>query len=700
MNFKKVLFGLASVTSLAIMAACNNEDQAAEAEKLSMVTFESETMVYSGQEVVLEAKNIPDGYRAEYTNNKGTEKGKYQANCKIYNKKNKVVKELNAILTIDVEPSKEFDDFCDEFFLEYLADDTSAWNVFTIDSSAFGYVVPDDYVPTWYYYEAYTKEDWKEISEYYKEYKDELLAFDTKTLSYAQEYSYDTMYSILDSGTRYYNAEEKYDPLMEIDYIDQFGGYVADFCDTVENYNFYTKQDITNLIALTISTSEAFPTYVNFVKDKYDAGYAYSEYTINEMCSYLNDIINDGDEFYLYNLIENKINSSEFLKADEKASLYSDFATALRNNFYESVVMLNTELSALVGTYTTTTEGYFANYGDDAKALYKYMLEKRLGYNDMNVEEYIKTLDKWLNESNAKINEVVSTYRNWANTPANSKAASEFLKYVNGKSYLTSLRTPDDMIAYLKEFAKTIVYELDSNPEIGFKYMDDSVAQRTQTVAYYRKSALDSDLKESITLNGNLLKKDYDDMLLTIAHEGYPGHLYEYVHCKELGLSNLTTIATNTGHGEGWAMYVEICLIDYIKSAQTTNAAKLYCDYLKYNQMYGYYLNARLDAAINYECWSLDEVTKYFELHDLNVEAAEGFYKRLIEMPTVYASYGYGLGLVYHLHQDAKEKLGESYDEKEFNKNFMSRGWCRLEALEELTEEYVNDVLFINKKSE
>ena len=37
-----------------------------------------------------------------------------------------------------------------------------------------------------------------------------------------------------------------------------------------------------------------------------------------------------------------------------------------------------------------------------------------------------------------------------------------------------------------------------------------------------------------------------------------------------------------------------------------------------------------------------------------------------------------------------KEKLGELYDEKEFNKNFMSRGWCRLETLEELNLNHIS----------
>lgn len=713
MNFKKVLFGLASVTLLVVMVACNNNEttttgdtptlstsSTTSIEEPKVFSFESKTLVYRGEEVVLEAKNIPDGYRVEYTNNKGTKKGKYKANCKLYDQNNNLVEDVNAILTIDIEPSKEFDAFCDEFLLEYFSDDASVWNVFTIDSSAFGYVRPADYVPSWYYYEAYTEEDFKEIYEYYKEYKEDLTAFDTSNLSYTQEVSYDVIYSILESGSRYYNADKHFNPLMEIDYIDQFGGYVADFCDTVENYNFYSKQDIIDLIELTKSTDESFATYVTFVKDKYAAGYAYSEFTVKEMCSYLDDIIKDGDDFYLYSLIDNKIKSSTFLSDSEKSTLSTEFSAAIKDDFFVGVNALKTDLSGLVGSYTTSNEGYFVNYGAESKELYKYMLEKRLGYDNINMEEYIATLDEWLKESKSAINRVIATFTKWSNSQSNANNAQEFRRYINGSKFLTSLKTPEDMIAFLKDFAPTIVYELQSNPEIGFKYMDDSVAKRTSTVAYYRKSALDSTSSESITLNGNQLQSNYDEMLLTIAHEGYPGHLYEYVYSKELGLSNIATVASNTGHGEGWAMYVELCLLEYLESSISSKAGQLYCQYSKFNEMYGYYLNARLDAAINYEGWTLNDVILYFSENDLNVEAAEGFYRTLIEMPTVYASYGYGLGLVYHLHRDARTKLGDLYDEKEFNKNFMSHGWCRLEKLEEIAEEYISDVLYINKVSE
>ena len=53
----------------------------------------------------------------------------------------------------------------------------------------------------------------------------------------------------------------------------------------------------------------------------------------------------------------------------------------------------------------------------------------------------------------------------------------------------------------IKEFAKTIVPELKSNPDIVIKEMDEAAAKVSNAVAFYRKSPLDNTGSEYITLN-------------------------------------------------------------------------------------------------------------------------------------------------------------------------------------------------------
>ena len=300
------------------------------------------------------------------------------------------------------------------------------------------------------------------------------------------------------------------------------------------------------------------------------------------------------------------------------------------------------------------------------------------------IEDYIKELDEGISSYMTSINQVILKLQLLSN-----KEYENFLKYVNGDLKLSNETDPSTILETLKSYASTIVPKFSSDPEIEFSFMDVAVAKITNTVAYYTKSPIDSSLKEYITLNGLYLNNDTDELITTIAHEGYPGHLYEYVYLKELGISNVATLMTNTGHGEGWACYVEEKLYDYLADKSSSKAYKLYCEYSKYNFLVSYLLYARVDAGINYEGWNTTKLASYLNENGFNGDVAEELYDQLIEMPTVYASYGYGSLKMHKYHLEAKNKLKSKYDEIEFNKIILSHGWAGFETLDKLVIDYL-----------
>ena len=248
------------------------------------------------------------------------------------------------------------------------------------------------------------------------------------------------------------------------------------------------------------------------------------------------------------------------------------------------------------------------------------------------------------------------------------------------------------MVEFLKGFAPTIVPELKTDPNIVIKEMDEASAKVSNAVAYYMKSALDNTSSEFITLNPvQLNSSTSNDVLGTLAHEGYPGHLYAYVYSKELGLSNIATIMTSTAHGEGWATYVELKLYEYAKEQSTDNRFNAIMDYLYANQLSGFLLETRLDVGIHYEGWTVEDVAKYLDELGYNSAAAQELFDLLIETPTSYAAYGYGKLTFYNLHERAKNILGAFYDEVEFNAMLLSKGWTSLDILKETYEEYMKD---------
>ena len=85
-----------------------------------------------------------------------------------------------------------------------------------------------------------------------------------------------------------------------------------------------------------------------------------------------------------------------------------------------------------------------------------------------------------------------------------------------------------------------------------------------------------------------------------------------------------------------------------------------------------------------------------------DASGAEDMYRTLIEMPTQYAAYGYGINFFVDIHEYAKDQLGKNYNEIEFNSVLLSHGWCSLGELQELVDEYIADTkhLFSNVEAE
>lgn len=661
------------------------------------VVFEPQNATYDGSVHKIEASNIPEGYHVEYENNEAINQGKYYAVCKVLNQNNEVALTLNALLSIDNTENEEFNEYLDAFFVDYLGNDYLAWNIFTVNPELFGQVRdandPND-LPRWYTYETleegYMAESYTEMQGFYSLLKE----FENENLSYNQRISYKRLDEFFSNELEYYNPENNFNFLMTLRYIDQFGGYAADVGTYMESYSLRSNQDITDMFAYLESLPEAFRSYLLYAGDRAKAGYPISDYTLDEMAGYLNDVLDDGADYYLNSFIKNKIEGCEFLSVEEKNAYCDKVDEYMANYFMPAHQILVDGLADFKGL--CTTEGYYSSYGEVGKALYEYDLRSLLGMPELNVDEYGKYLQKKLSDYNSAINSVVNAINNSYTSDKNTYNA--VMAFLNGGS-MVGIKDPNEMINYLKEFAPTIVPELEVAPNIGIKYMDDSVAKVSNAVAYYMKSALDSDNQEYITLNNYALSTDYNETLATMAHEGYPGHMYAYLYNKELDIANVTKIMTSTAHAEGWATYVQLCLYEYIKThnSMPENAQKgveLYCDYSYYNQLLGYIAYAYFDYGINYAGWSVEDLGKEMDKLSFNSSMAQDLYNTLIEIPTQYAAYGYGMSFMLDLHVDAKQRLGYLYDEVEFNSVVLSNGWCSLSELKRITDEYINETLF------
>lgn len=575
--------------------------------------------------------------------------------------------------------------FADELALALLGDDAYAWNVYSITpEESYGYERGAD--PQWYSYSKPAAAAVRQNKLVFEQCKRDLDRFNPAKFSGADAVTYNALKTTIDSYLAYYGSKYAVDfELFGGSYINSQGGYVADFADMCENYTLRTTRDADDLLAIAESVKDAFATYLTYVDDRADAGYPLYDRTITEMCDFLDNVSEQGDEYYLYGLLDGKIDGANFLTAEQKAAYKTKYKAAIKGGFMVGVAELSEGLNNRKGAVTTLDKAYLASYGAAGKAYYKWLFSNRTGIGNANIETiYNNAIASYYYylEKQSEITSAMDAIRE-----TDGAVYNDFNAYKENEKVLLGITEPSAALEYLTDMAGSIVPVPEIVPEIDFKYMDKTSAEISHTIAYYVKSPLDEqNAKEHITINGVYMEDNKSELLTTLAHEGYPGHLYSHVNSKALGVGLLPSIMSNIAFSEGWAKYVELALLRHIEKASEDKAVKAYCDYSYYSTLSGYIGQLLYDIQVNYLGMGVND---YID-SGIPESSATEIVGSLMENPGIAVPYGYGMYYVLTLHDEAKSALGEKYDEVKYNAALLSEGYApTLPRAKEITKTYI-----------
>ena len=148
-------------------------------------------------------------------------------------------------------------------------------------------------------------------------------------------------------------------------------------------------------------------------------------------------------------------------------------------------------------------------------------------------------------------------------------------------------------------------------PEVGFtiKSVHPSLEEYTAP-AFYLTPPLDDISQNCIYINqskGDTKLKLYT----TLAHEGFPGHLYQNVMERSSGLSSIRSLFGSSGYAEGWATYVEMQSFYYADVDPKVAA------YLQKNQAALLSLYATADMGIHKDGWTLRDTVDFFASYQI-----------------------------------------------------------------------------------
>ena len=200
--------------------------------------------------------------------------------------------------------------------------------------------------------------------------------------------------------------------------------------------------------------------------------------------------------------------------------------------------------------------------------------------------------------------------------------------------------------------------------------------------AFYLTPPIDDIQNNVIYINPKYVD---EEIYTTIAHEGYPGHLYQTVYTSSKNLPLVRSLFGYSGYTEGWATYVEYeYSYGYALDGADINLANL----LKLNMAAIMGLYAQIDMGIHYDGWDLAKVEQYLE--DFGVgdkEAAREIFETMVEEPSNYLSYFIGYLEFLNLREIAQKELGDKFSAKEFHDFLLTTGPAPFYII----EKYMND---------
>ena len=168
------------------------------------------------------------------------------------------------------------------------------------------------------------------------------------------------------------------------------------------------------------------------------------------------------------------------------------------------------------------------------------------------------------------------------------------------------------------------------------------------------------------------------DLYVTMAHEGFPGHLYQTVYTASKELPLIRSLFGYSGYTEGWAQYVEF--MAYEMGGLDENLAQV----LKYNSIAIMGIHAAIDIGVHYYGWGVDEVENFLYSYGLGSrEAAESIFDYVVAEPANYLSYFVGYMEFTELQKKAEETWGEAYSDTRFYDAVLSLGPAPFPLLEE-----------------
>ena len=433
-------------------------------------------------------------------------------------------------------------------------------------------------------------------------------------------------------------------------------------------YRFSTRSDVDHYFLLLEDLPRFFSELAEFEKARAEAGLGFCTEVLSMLCDQCSEFIRRPDKNLLIAGFPDRLNALPDLSSSERAAL------CLRNQnlvFTKVIPAYETLISALSGLSDPSVSPQGLCAFPNGKLCYEALVRQKTG-SDKSIEEIENLLENTFFEN-------LLTMVTLHDSPSLQKELEHYLSC--GPTTDPAEATADGCQKLLSDLKEKISADFPSPAAVSchVSLIHPSLAEYISP-ALYLVPPLDGYTENVIYLNTSKCKAC--DLFSTLAHEGYPGHLYQNTFFAAEHPHPLRMLLNYTGYDEGWATYAELFSYRYADCSEELR------QFLSAEQLAGLCLYSLSDLKIHYLGESREEVLKFLTDYGLSSEDAEEVYFTQLAEPGSYLPYSVGCLEFLDLQKEFIKKGGKTASLTDFHTFVLKTGPAPFSLLHEELENY------------
>ena len=419
-------------------------------------------------------------------------------------------------------------------------------------------------------------------------------------------------------------------------------------------YEFRCQRDIDDYLTLLSQIDTYFKDAADFESLRAENGLIMANFSLDTVIEQCRSFTKNKSSHYLESTFNTRLDEAGFLTPEEIRTYKTKNLTILQNHVFPAYEYLADYFESLRSQAPSTMA--LCNY-PDGKEYYEGLVRQETG-SSKSVEEIKKRLQQEFSIDFHAYAELIS------NDPSMETSSLDLI-FEN---------SPVLMLDDLKEKAKKDFPDIPAT-DVTVKYVDKAL-QDFMSPAFYMTPPIDISDTNVIYINP---ASSYSTLNLytTLAHEGYPGHLYQTNYFHATDPDPLRSLLYFGGYTEGWALYTE--MYSYRLAEENSALTELH----RLNHSIQLCLFSLMDIAIHYDgLHEADIISNLARYGITDKNSARQIYRYISEEPANYLKYYVGYLEFLELKEKAQQQAGNNFDLKDFHTFLLETGPAPFDIIE------------------